>query len=43
MSDNYSEERKIRIGLLNKNYSLEERFKFKEIILKRYATQLNLD
>jgi group I intron endonuclease len=52
MSDNYSEERKIRIGLLNKNkiYSLvpngPEKLKFKEMgpgaILKRYATQLNL-
>ena len=42
MSDNYSEKRKIRIGLLNKNYSLEEKLKFREAMLKRYATQPNL-
>lgn len=39
MSENYSEERKIR---KNKNYSLEEKFKLREAILKRYATQPNL-
>ena len=44
MSENYSEERKIRIGLLNKNKigSSGAQLKFKEIMLKRYATQPQL-
>jgi hypothetical protein len=41
---NYSEERKLNIGNLNKNkiYTEEEKLKFRDIILKRYKAQPNL-
>jgi hypothetical protein len=41
---NYSEERKLNIGNLNRNkiFTEEEKLKLRNLMLKKYATQPNL-